>query len=237
MNSQIRKAQKLILKVFSRGAKDFALAGGTALELYYLHHRFSADLDFFSRKYNLLEINNLIAAFKKNVNKKIQLESEFIVSSRAKVRFYTMSVKGSSRPLKIDFVQDVLFDKPAIHKIKDVRVYSVENLYLQKIIAISGIHAEVDEVGREITEGRKEARDVFDVYMLSEKIQPLHIFLKNVPSQYQRGIVHWFRTFSRRELKLALIDLDIYDAEFDSREMIVYLENEIKLFIREVMKE
>lgn len=236
MNSQLRKAQKLILKIFSVQAKDFALAGGTAIELYYLHHRFSADLDFFSRKYNLLEIDSLIAAFKKSAYKKIQLESEFVASSRAKVRFYTMAVKGSSRPLKIDFVEDVLFDKPVIRKIKGVRVYSIENLYLQKIIAISGINAEVDETGREITEGRKEARDVFDMYMLSKEIQPLHLFLKNTPSQYQRGIIHWFRTFSRQELKLALMDLDIYDTEFDSREMIVYLEDEVKLFIKEVMK-
>jgi hypothetical protein len=33
------------------------------------------------------------------------------------------------------------------------------------------------------------------------------------------------------------MDLDIYDKEFDSREMIAYLENEIKQFIKEVMKE
>lgn len=49
MDRAIRKAQKDVLKVFAGKAKDFALAGGTALELYYLHHRFSADLDFFRR--------------------------------------------------------------------------------------------------------------------------------------------------------------------------------------------
>lgn len=236
MDTQIRKAQAAILKVFSKEAKDFALAGGTALELYYLHHRFSVDLDFFSRKYNISEIEKLVGAFKAKVNRKIKLESEFIASTRAKVRFYTMPVKGSTRPLKIDFVEDVLFDKPKIKKIKGLRLYSAQNLYLQKIAAVSGTQPQVDEIGREITEGRKEARDVFDIYMLSKKVTSLHIFLQSVPSQFQRGIIHWFRTFSRQELKLALMDLDIYDKKFDSREMIVYLENEIEQFIKGVIE-
>lgn len=237
MNKQLRTAQVRILKVFSKQAKDFALAGGTALELYYLHHRFSADLDFFSPKYSIAEIEKLVEAFRKYSRQKIKLESEFIASGRAKVRFYTMPVKGSSRPLKMDFVQDVLFDKPTIKKIRGLRIYSVENLYLQKIATISGIQPQIDEIGRQITEGRKEARDVFDIYMLSKKIEPLHLFLKKVSSQFQRGMVHWFRSFSRQELKLALMDLDIYDKKFDSREMIVHLEQEIKQLIREVMKE
>ena len=237
MDKQLRITQERILKVFSREAKDFALAGGTALELYYLHHRFSADLDFFSPKYDSLEIKNLVDAFRKHVDKRIKLESEFIASGRAKVRFYTMPVKGSSRPLKMDFVQDVLFDKPKIKNIKGLRIYSVENLYLQKITAISGIQTQIDEVGRLITQGRNQARDAFDVYMLSKKIQPLHSFLKDIPSQYQRGIIHWFRTFSRQELKLALMDLDIYDKKFDSREMIMHLEDEVKRFVKEVIKE
>lgn len=237
MDTRLRDAQKRILKVFSKEAKDFALAGGTALELYYLHHRFSADLDFFSVQYNTSEIDNLVTAFKKNVSKNIKLETEFIAAGRAKVKFYTIPIKGSPRPLKIDFVQDVLFDKPLIRVIKGLRVYSVQNLYFQKIVAISGSQSQTDEVGRLITEGRREARDAFDVYVLSKKIEPLHIFLEKVPAQFQRGIVHWFRTFSRRELKLSLMDLDIYEKEFDSREMIMHLENEIKQFIREVMKE
>jgi len=237
MDTRIRDAQKHILDVFSGEARNFALAGGTALELYYLHHRFSADLDFFSPKYDVTEIKNLISAFEKQVKKKIRLESELTAGGKARVRFYTLPVKGSTRPLKIDFVEDVLFKRPLIRKIKGVRVYSVENIYFQKIAAISGTKTEIDEMGRQITEGRKEPRDIFDVYMLSKKIQPLHIFLKNVPSQLQKGIVHWYRTFSRQDLKLALIDLDIYEPNFNSKEMIVYLENEIKQFIREVIGE
>jgi predicted nucleotidyltransferase component of viral defense system len=62
MDSAIRTAQKEILRVFSKTAGNFALAGGTALELFYLHHRFSVDLDFFSPTYSISEIERLVAA-------------------------------------------------------------------------------------------------------------------------------------------------------------------------------
>jgi len=237
MDTKIKEAQKKILKVFAAKAKDFALSGGTALELYYLHHRFSADLDFFSPKYDLSEIKSLITVFAKLIGKKLKLEAEFIASRKAKVRFYTMPVKNSDRPLKIDFVEDVFFAKPAIKRFENVPVYSVDNIYMQKIVAVSGIPSGVDEIGRELRIGRREeARDAFDIYMLSKKIKPLHIFLKNSPQYLQRGVVHWYRTFSRQDLKLALLDLDIYDKQFDSREMIVYLEDEIKKFAKGIVE-
>ncbi len=237
MDLKLREAQRLILKAFSRKAVDFALAGGTALELYYLHHRFSSDLDFFSRKYFVPEIEALTTVFEKQLDKKIRLESEFISGNKARVRFYTIPVKGSSRPLKIDFVEEVVCTQPVIRKIEGIRVYSAKDLYLHKIAAISGTQVITDEVGRQVSEGRKEARDVFDIYMLSKKIQPLHIFLRGLSPQFQRGIIHWYRTFSRQELKLALMDMDIYDTEFNARELVAYLENEVKQFAREVIKE
>ncbi len=236
MDQKIRQAQENVLKMFSAHPGSFALAGGTALELYYLHHRFSADLDFFSPKYDLGEIDKLISVFKKRTKKRFKMESEFISASTAKVRFYTIPVAGSDRPLKIDFVEDVLFEKPNIKRMSGVPVYSAENIYLQKIIAVTGVRVEKDETGRQVMEGRREARDVFDIYMLSKKIVPLHLFLKKVPGQAQRGMVHWYRTFSRQELKLALLDLDIYDKKFDSKEMLIYLEGEMRMFIREMLE-
>lgn len=236
MDLKIREAQKKILGVFSKFAKSFALSGGTALELYYLHHRFSADLDFFSPKYNISEIEKLVSAFQKVVGTNMNLKEELSVEGKARVRFYIASVKGTKRPLKIDFVEDVVVLKPRIRKFKGVRVYDVENIYLQKIVAIAGLKPELDEIGRSISKGRREARDVFDIYMLSKKIEPLHLFLQKVSNHLQRGMIHWYRTFSRQDLKLALLDLDIYEDKFDSKEMLIYLEGEIKKFIEEVLK-
>ena len=235
-NFQLRAAQEQVLRAVASERTDFALAGGTALERYYLHHRFSSDLDFFSAQYSAPQIRHLVGMLKKKVHRGIRLESELTVGGKAKVQFYTLPVKGSKRPLKIDFVEDVLFEKPIIRKIRGVRVYSAENIYLQKIAAISGTEPVLDEIGREVMEGRREARDVFDLYYLSMQIQPLHRFLKKVPPAGQKGIVHWYRTFSRQGLRLALLDLEIYDRQFNSKEMIRYLEDEVKRFARSLVQ-
>lgn len=237
MDLKVRRAQQEILEAFSRKRRSFALSGGTALELYYLKHRFSADLDFFSPEYEIREIDGLILEFEKCSDGKIKLESEFVAKSQAKVRFYSMSIKGLDRPLKIDFIEDVLFKTPLIKRIKGIPVYSIDHIYLQKIVAIAGIRPAKDEIGREILAGgRREARDVFDVYMLSKKIRPLHIFLQGLSRQLHRGMIQWYRTFSRQELKLGILDLDIYDDKFDVKEMLIYLESEIKKFMRRVIE-
>lgn len=119
MDTAIRQAQLKILEAFSKSSKTFALSGGTALELFYLKHRFSRDLDFF---------------------------------------------------------------------------------------------------------------------YISMKIFPLHEFLKNVPREQQRGIIQWYRSYSRQEFKLGVLDLDIYDRKFNVTFMIKHLDNEIKKFMDELLK-
>jgi len=231
MDKQIRNAQNRFLKVFSKIKSSFALAGGTALELYYLNHRFSLDLDFFSPVYDLREIEKIIVSARKQFKSKIFLENEINAVGQARVRFYVVEIPGNSRPLKVDFIQDVFLNKPVIKQIRGVRVYRAEDIYLHKIIAISGVSSILDDTGRELFFGRQKVRDVFDLYMLSQKIKPLSEFLRNVPADFQRGIIHWYRTFSRKEVKLALLDLDIYDREVDPKAIIVYLEKQIKTFI------
>jgi len=237
MDRKLREAQEEILKVFAKGADDFALAGGTALELYYLKHRFSADLDFFSPRYDSKEISRLAALFNKYGQGRMNLESEFASpGNRAKVKFYTLALRGSERPLKMNFVEDVIFRRPVIRKFSGIRVYDAKHIYLQKLFAVAGTRFEKDDIGRQLSQGSREARAAFDIYMLSKKIQPLHLFLKGAAEQLQRGMVHWYRTFSRLELKLGLLDLEIYDKRFDAKRMIIYLEDEIEQFAEEAIR-
>ena len=236
MDRSLRDAQLKLLETFGKAAKTFALAGGTALELFYLKHRFSRDLDFFSPVYNVKEIDNIIDKFGETMGAPVKYENEFASSSHAKVRFYSVKPKGISDPLKIDFVEDVLFDKPTIRKFSNIPVYDIKNIYFQKIMTLTGANLSKDETGREITAGRKEARDIFDIYCLSKKIEPLHKYLKNIDNKYQRGIIHWYRSYSRQETKIGMLDLEIYDSEFDVSEMIRYLDSEINKFMAEVIK-
>ena len=117
---KLKEAQKIFLKVFAKHPGNFALSGGTALELYYLHHRNSLDLDFFSPAYNFAQINTIISEFRKSIKCSIKLENEFILANWAKVRFYNVTLKGLKRPLKLDSVEDVIFTRPKIKKFNEV---------------------------------------------------------------------------------------------------------------------
>jgi predicted nucleotidyltransferase component of viral defense system len=236
MDTIIREAQLKLLRTFAKESKTFALAGGTALELFYLRHRFSRDLDFFSPKYDLKEIDSMISKFEKTIEEPIKLENEFFTPDRAKVRFYVAKIKGTKTPVKIDFVEDVFFHKPTIKRFGGIPVYDVEEIYFQKIMALVGTRLVLDEVGREISTGRRAIRDVVDIYYLSKEVEALHKFMKKLSHQYQRGIIHWYRTYSRQETKLGVLDLEIYDKNFDVSGMIRYLDEEIEKFMHEVIE-
>jgi len=234
MDKTIRKAQLKILDVFSAFPSTFALSGGTALELFYLKHRFSKDLDFFSPKYNPFEINKLVAEFSKPLGKRLRLENELNVEGKARVRFYTVDIKKRT-PLKIDFIEDVIFKKPLIKRFNQIPVYDVKNIYHQKILTLIGTKLELDRVGRETITGRREPRDIVDVYYLSKRICPLHKFIKKFPSYYRRGLIYWYRTYSRYNFKVEALELDIYDKEFDTSEVIRHLDKEIEKIVEEVI--
>jgi len=235
MDNVIRDMQLKLLKVFGKVSKTFALSGGTTLELFYLKHRFSRDLDFFSTTFDLKEIDNIILKFSETIKKKIKLENEFMVSNKARVRFYTINnIKGTNLPLKIDFIEDVLFNKPNTKNFNGVPVYDIKNIYFQKIITLVGTHFKKDAIGRDIITGRQEVRDIVDIYYLSKRILPLRKFVNDLSMQYKRGIVQWYRTYSRQETKLGILDLQIYDKNFNISEMIMHIDNEIKEFIKEV---
>jgi len=157
------------------------------------------------------------------------------VGDRARVRFYSVYLKEAGTPLKIDFIEDIIFRKPNIKRFDGIPVYSVEDIYYQKILAFVGTRLKIDETGKEAIAGRGEARDIVDVYYLSKRIIPLHSFIKKLPPLYRRGIVYWYRTFSRNDFKLDVLDLDIYDRDFDVGTLIRHFDMEIKKIVKEVM--
>ncbi len=233
MDEYIRAAQKQILKVFAIYSRSFALAGGTALELYYLHHSYSKDLGFFSARYDVKEIEDLVLEFGRSIESRTTLENEFTMPNHARVRFYTVPVKGAGYPLKINFVEDVLIDDPKIVKIEGTPVYDVEHSYSQKIFAITGTHLGSTSTGGQSITGRRAMRDIVDMYFLSNQIRPLHQFLRGLSPDQKRGMVLWYRSYPRMELRLGLSDLDLYGATLDGSKVISYLDHEIKLFMKE----
>lgn len=232
MEQIIREAQIKLLSIFAKSAKTFALAGGTALELYYLQHRFSRDLDFFSPTFNTIEIEKIVSAISRGLKKKVILENKFTLPDRAKVHFYTIPLGKAN--LKIDFIEELFFKKPAIRHFNKIPVYDVKNIYFHKIIALVGSKIGINEIGREEIQGRNKARDIFDLYYCSKKIHPLRLFLKTLNREYQRAMVLWYRTFSRLDFKLEILNLDVYDKNLDSSIIINTLEKEMEEFTRDI---
>ena len=163
MDTVVRQAQIQMLEAFSKNPGAFALSGGTALELFYLKHRFSRDLDFFSPEYSPKEIDGIVSKLASLTGKTLKLENEFTVSGRARVRFYVAATERASSPLKIDFIEDIFFEKPSVRRFNKTPVYDVSNIYFQKLAALVGTRLGKDETGREIATGRKEARDEVDI--------------------------------------------------------------------------
>lgn len=231
----LRRVQLRLLEAVPRAAGTFALAGGTALELYYLKHRFSRDLDFFSPRYDLQEIAALVREFSLALGRPVELVGELVLPGRAKVRSYEAAGRGGAPSLKVDFVEDVLLAKPQVVRFKKIPVYGVLDIYFHKISALVGARQIQDQIGRDLPTGRREIRDMVDVYYLSRKITPLHKYLSGLSRSYQRGVIQWYRSYPRREAKLGVLDLAIYDKDFDPAEMIAHFDKQIGLFMKEVL--
>lgn len=120
-------------------AGAFYLTGGTALAAFYLHHRYSDDLDFFTNEPDM--------AFVWPMLQKLQGMLGFSVASRTPEFIRLKFAEG----LRVDFVLDVPFRVGAPALRGSWRVDSLENLTLNKLCAILG---------------RLDVKDYVDLYFL-----------------------------------------------------------------------
>ena len=83
MTVSLYKAQDELLEMIfphleKIGIPDAILAGGTALARYYLKHRVSYDLDFFTKEFSRPKIESIISELAKTVGRKIELKINII---------------------------------------------------------------------------------------------------------------------------------------------------------------
>ena len=140
--------QDSFLKLIMKVDNTFYLTGGTALGRYYLKHRYSDDLDFFvNRESNFKQLANTIIS---------QLQDHFsdIEIALLSEDFARIFVHNEEYPLKIEFVNDVLFHSGEIQSANFFyRIDSWGNILSNKICALS----------------RDEAKDIADLIFLSMK--------------------------------------------------------------------
>jgi len=140
--------QDLVLKLIMKVDDAFYLTGGTALGRHYLKHRYSDDLDFFvNRENNFKQLSNKIILLLQNHFSKIEIA---LLSED----FARIFIHNEEYPLKIEFVNDVLFHTGVIQSADFFhRIDSWENILSNKICALS----------------RDEAKDIADLIFLSMK--------------------------------------------------------------------
>ncbi|MBI1909238.1 MAG: nucleotidyl transferase AbiEii/AbiGii toxin family protein [Deltaproteobacteria bacterium] len=122
----------------------FYLTGGTALTAFYLHHRYSEDLDFFSHDVELTPIPQLMEA----AAKKLAVSVERVQTSPSFMRY----LFGGE--LKVDVVADVGFRVGSPELVGDYMVDTIKNIAVNKVGCLLG---------------RLDAKDYVDLYLILKK--------------------------------------------------------------------
>lgn len=219
------------LKKLANKLRNFYLAGGTALSLFYFKHRESYDLDFFTKDFSRRNIEEIISALSKDMG----LEAELLVEQNkqgfARMMVYSLKT-GVNSSLKIDFVEDVYKLLKPLRGIDGIPILAIEDIYFRKIITACGGIAAIDSVGRgSFIGGRQEAKDFFDLYFLSKTFMPLSNFVKEFCQQPQtESIIVWFRTYDRFLMKTGLLEI-ITDKQVEFLEMERHFKDETEKII------
>lgn len=132
------------------GQRGYYLTGGTALAEFYLHHRHSDDLDFFTRKQGPLEkdfqrLLDFIPSLGLTIQSKNPKSTEHLV--------LFVQATGSHDTLKIEFARDVpaRMAQPTVHE--GITVDSFEDIATNKICAI-------------LSRQPSEPKDFYDLYFI-----------------------------------------------------------------------
>lgn len=138
---------------------SFYLTGGTALAGFYLHHRYSEDLDFFTHgEFDSFKLEQILKDF--------TAKNGWILGSSRKTTFFYevfLAETTDSLPLKIDFVKDINVHFGELESWKGVPIDSLRNIASNKVGTIFS---------------RTEPKDYVDLYFLLQKNLPFFEIFK-----------------------------------------------------------
>ena len=149
----INKVQTTILQSFGRvvDSDQFYLTGGTALSYFYLHHRKSNDLDFFT------SVEEIVAPFSRRLEEKLKKQGISVTRQRGIRSFVELWVKQEETATLIHLAQDAAFRFEATREFPGypgLKVDSLADLASNKLLALFG---------------RATLRDFVDVYFIVRK--------------------------------------------------------------------
>ena len=149
----INKIQEAILSQLADtlDSKEFYLTGGTALSLFYLKHRRSNDLDFFTNN------PELILPFSYNLEEDLKKSGFKPIRQRGLHSFVEIIVKKDGESTIIHLAQDTPFRLEAVKQFPEYPKLNVDSLVdvaTNKLLALFG---------------RATLRDFIDIYFLINK--------------------------------------------------------------------
>lgn len=171
------------------------LCGGTALARFWLDHRLSYDLDFFLPEgFRARDLAVALSAAG------IAFETQDLVDDMRQANQLHGYVVHVGQRLKVSFIEDAYFSLfPVIRQPLGaalVNTECIEGLYHRKLRTVSG-HAAAGSAS--FDGGRQTARDVFDLYVLSQAVMPLRPFMASLPyafpsAAFDNGLANmpWF---------------------------------------------
>lgn len=217
--SYMKSEQRKIVRMVTKKFKKYYLTGGTALSFYF-DHRFSEDLDFFTQRYKKEDPERIMRFISKETGFDFKLDAEQDDPKLMPMKVYFLELKRGTM-LKVDFVQD--FEK----NLKGIKkgLHSVEDIYYRKTCAAMGRIKKEDTTGRVIHAGRQSVKDLFDIYYLSKRHEPVsEFFFEYFSYDKVESFVAWYRGFNRMRLKVELLDLV---PKVDTADVIEHLDHEI----------
>lgn len=182
MSGDQDRAAELVLPIVGQAMMEhIKLCGGTALSRFYLRHRISYDLDFFvpgGVGFNAQLLADRIAS-------KVKIQGLHVTHDAVKadqLHFFVPIHGGEA--IKMSFVEDMYAatfpPTPSGLSIDgiDIQTESIHGLYHRKLRTVVG-WADTDAVMP--SGGRQTARDMFDLFVLSQEVMPLRPFIESLP--------------------------------------------------------
>lgn len=141
--------QRIILDEVKQDSffRDFYLTGGTALSAFYLYHRYSEDLDFFTEKpFNIQEVDTILQKWADKYH--FTFTSEF-----RQVVYVSYLTFQNKEVLKVDFAHYAHKRLQPGEKREDITIDSITDIATNKLLTITQ---------------RRAVKDFVDLYFLLE---------------------------------------------------------------------
>ena len=150
-NKILSELQKNVIRELFNISDNFYLTGGTALSAFYLYHRYSVDLDFFTK--DETAFNNARIIVKKTCDN-LQKEHS-VISDTFYFKHFSVIDKKNNDMLPLHFSLDIVeqFNKEK-NKIDNIIIDPIEEILINKICAVVG---------------RSEIKDLIDLYFLEKE--------------------------------------------------------------------